>query len=170
AARLRSITSSATHPDQSVSDRYGLWRTAAALWRDHPLTGVGPRNFAAHRDTYAPLGLSSGSDTEDPFNGYVRQELRSPHNHYLLVASEQGLAGICAFVGALAMLLAGLVRHRNARDPLWLVSVAFVCWLLVDFCYSDLGGPTSVLVAVMLGLAARAALPVRRARHVGSPA
>ncbi|REE97707.1 O-antigen ligase [Thermomonospora umbrina] len=160
-ARMRSIASSATSPDQSVSDRYGLWRSAGAMLRDHPLTGVGPRNFASYRDTYAPLNLSSGSDTADPVHGYVRRELRSPHNQYLLVASEQGLAGLLGFVGVLAVLIGGLVRHRAARDPLWTVSIAFVCWLLVDFCYSDLGGPASVLVAIMLGLAARAALPAR---------
>ncbi|MBG0813273.1 O-antigen ligase family protein [Planomonospora sp. ID82291] len=120
--RLASIGASVTEPDRSVSDRYDLWRTAAGIWRDHPLTGTGPRGFPAFRDAHAPLRLSSGSDTADPVSGFRRQPLLSPHNMYLLVLSEQGLAGIAAFCllpGSLALWsvrrLRRIPRARPAR-------------------------------------------------------
>ena len=96
--RVATLTSSFTNPDQSVSDRYSLWQTATGMWADHPLTGVGPRGFAQHRDDYAPLNLSSGSDIQDPINGFQRQPLLSPHNMYLLALSEQGILGLFALV------------------------------------------------------------------------
>ncbi|GAA3308484.1 hypothetical protein GCM10020219_009900 [Nonomuraea dietziae] len=119
--RLASITSSFSQPDQSVSDRYSLWETAGAMWTHHPLTGVGPRRFAELRDTYAPTGLSSGSDTDDPVNGFTRQPLLSPHNMYLLVLSEQGVLGLAAFAFFFGALLVWTFRRsgvavRRAAD------------------------------------------------------
>ncbi|WP_329519093.1 O-antigen ligase family protein [Spirillospora sp. NBC_01491] len=159
ADRTRSIAASVHAPDQSVGDRYSLWETAIAMWRDHPLTGVGVKNFAGFRDGYAPLQLSSGSETADNVNGYVRQPLLSPHNQYLLILSEQGILGLAAFCVLPAAVLYGLWRRRAVRDPLWLLGVGFMTWMVVDFLYSDLGGPSSVLASVMLGLACSRALP-----------
>ncbi|MBX6765751.1 MAG: O-antigen ligase family protein, partial [Actinomadura rubrobrunea] len=162
--RARSITASTSTPDQSVVDRYSLWSAAADIWRDHPVTGIGVKNFAAYRDTYAPIQLSGASDTSDSVNGFVRQELRSPHNQYLLVLSEQGLLGISGFAVLLGVLLVGLARPpampgRSARrDAVWLVATGFMKVVLVDFLYGDLGGPTSVLTSVMLGVTAVVAL------------
>lgn len=157
--RGRSIAAVATSPDRSVSDRYALWGTATGIWRDYPLTGTGIKNFPAYRDSYAGLRLSGGSETEDPVHGYRKEPLLSPHNQYLLVAAEQGLAGLAAFAALLLALLAGLWRNRDRRDPRWLAAAGFLTWLLVDFCYADIGGPTSVLMAIMLGSAATAAWP-----------
>ena len=56
-----------SHPcnrSSSVRDRYALWDAALGMWRDHPVTGVGPKNFTDYRDTYASVGLSSGSDVD----------------------------------------------------------------------------------------------------------
>ncbi|MFE3454151.1 O-antigen ligase family protein [Nonomuraea sp. NPDC059194] len=145
--RLTSITSSLTQPDQSVSDRYNLWRTAAGMWQDHPLTGVGPRRFAALRDSYAPTSLSSGSDTDDPVNGFRRQPLLSPHNMYLLVLSEQGVLGLAAFT----FLLGALTVWSAMRAGL--VVTGLLTWVIVDFAYSDIGGAPTLVTAVTLGVA-----------------
>jgi O-antigen ligase len=167
--RLSSIGSSVTQPDRSVSDRYDLWRTAAGIWRDRPLTGTGPRGFPAFRDAHAPLGLSSGSDTADPVSGFRRQPLLSPHNMYLLVLSEQGLAGIAAFcllLGSLAVWSVRRVRRtarpsRSRSGPfppdraLGLVAAGFLTWQLVDFAYSDIGGAPTLVMSVMLGVTLR---------------
>ncbi|WP_433331204.1 O-antigen ligase family protein [Spirillospora sp. CA-294931] len=156
--RIASVGASITQPDQSVSDRFSLWSTAVHIWRDHPATGVGVKGFPAFRDANAPLALSSGSETQDPVNGYKRQPLLSPHNQYLLVLSEQGALGLFALLLLPGVLLHGLAVRRRTRDPLWLLSVGFLMTLLVGFLYGDLGGPTSVLTAVVLGLAAACAL------------
>ena len=93
AQRYASIAGSVSAPDQSVSDRYDLWAAAGRIWADHPVAGVGVKNFPAYRDTYAGIELSSGSETDDPVNGYTRQPLLSPHDEYLLILSEQGALG-----------------------------------------------------------------------------
>ncbi|MFI7124534.1 O-antigen ligase family protein [Nonomuraea sp. NPDC050153] len=144
--RLASITSSVSQPDQSVSDRYSLWLTATRIWLDHPLTGAGPRRFAELRDAYAPIELSSGSDADDPVNGFRRLPLLSPHNMYLLTLSEQGLLGLsalCAFLGAMAW---WAVR---AAVP---AAAGLLAWQGIDFLYGDVGGPSTVVTSVVLGL------------------
>ncbi|PRX53025.1 O-antigen ligase-like membrane protein [Nonomuraea fuscirosea] len=145
--RLDSVASSVSQPDQSLRDRYSLWRTAVDIWLEHPVTGAGPRGFARLRDTYAPIELSSGSDTEDPVHGFERRPLLSPHNMYLLTLSEQGLLGLAALAGCLGSLAWWAVRERS------LVAAGLLTWQLVDFCYGDIGGAPTLVMSVALGLA-----------------
>jgi O-antigen ligase len=159
--RLSSIGQAADAPDQSVSDRYALWAAAVGMWRERPLTGIGLKGFPEHRDGHAPLALSSGSDTEGAGAAYRKQPLLSPHSMYLLVLGEQGLIGLLALAGSwLALLMLGLrrlVRARRARDPgldCALVAWGLLVWHLVNFAYADIGGPSTVLTAVCLGLSA----------------
>lgn len=164
AERITSITSSTSAPDQSVRDRYALWDAALGMWRDHPVTGVGPKNFTDYRDTYASVGLSSGSDVDDPSMGFQRQPLLSPHNMYLLVLSEQGLIGALAFVGAFLTLALGAVRRaRRAVDP-WARAVALSCsgliaFEMINFLYGDAGGAAAVLSGLILGVVMSCGLP-----------
>ncbi|MBK3571265.1 O-antigen ligase [Streptomyces sp. MBT62] len=159
--RISSITQVTDAPDQSVTDRYTMWAAATAMWREHPLTGVGLKGFPEHRDGNASLALSSGSDTDGAGAGYLKQPLLSPHNMYLLVLSEQGLIGLLALAGSwLALLvcaLRGLYRtHRTELPGLdcALVSAGLLIWQLIDFMYADIGGPSTVLTAVVFGVAA----------------
>jgi O-antigen ligase len=159
--RVSSIGQVGDAPDQSVTDRYTMWAAAAGMWRERPLTGVGLKGFPEHRDGHASLALSSGSDIEGAGAAYRKQPLLSPHNMYLLVLSEQGLTGLVALAGSwLALLVLGLrrlVRARGARDPgldCGLVVCGLLIWQLVDFAYADIGGPSSVLTAICLGLTA----------------
>ncbi|MFE6501314.1 O-antigen ligase family protein [Kitasatospora sp. NPDC057738] len=152
--RLSSIGTVSAAPDQSVSDRYDLWSTAGRIWQDHPVHGAGPKAFQQLRDSHAPLRLSSGSDAADATIGFQREPLLSPHNMYLLVLSEQGLIGITAYAALFLALLTGCLRHRHGPG---LAALALLTWVLVDFLYADIGGATTVLTSVVLGLAARAA-------------
>ncbi|GAA2234663.1 MULTISPECIES: O-antigen ligase family protein [Kitasatospora] len=162
--RLSSIGSVSAAPDQSVSDRYDLWATALRIWQDRPVTGAGPKAFQQLRDSHAPLRLSSGSDTADATIGFQREPLLSPHNMYLLVLSEQGLVGMLAYAALFLALLIGCLRHAcGGRHPepdggAGLAALALLVWVLVDFLYGDIGGATTVLTSVVLGLAARTAL------------
>jgi O-antigen ligase len=165
-ARVASIVNSVTDPDGSVSDRYALWETATDVWRDHPLTGVGPKMFPAYRDAYAPMNLSASSDVADPRLGFTRQPLLTPHNMYLLVLSEQGLIGAVAFATFLLGLMSAAWRRTRdvavgeppdgRRPDGRLVSVAAVGIVVttgLTFVSSDIGGPSSVLMSVLIGLA-----------------
>ncbi|MFH9295059.1 O-antigen ligase family protein [Streptomyces sp. NPDC017520] len=161
ADRAASVTRVTSTPDRSVSDRYAMWSAAGAMWRERPVTGVGLKGFPAHRDGHASIGLSSGSDTAGAGQEFRRQALLSPHNMYLLVLSEQGLIGLTALVGSWAAILAGAVRRlcvarsrgHTALDC-GLTAVALMTWQSVNFLYADIGGPTTVLSGVVLGLAA----------------
>ncbi|AYG82161.1 hypothetical protein DWB77_04331 [Streptomyces hundungensis] len=158
--RLASITQVESAPDQSVTDRYTMWAAAELMWRQQPLGGVGLKGFPAHRDAHSSLALSSGSDTAGAGAAFKRQPLLSPHNMYLLVLSEQGLIGVVTLVGGWAALLVtgvrALHRARRQRAPMdcGLVALGLLTWLLVDFFYGDIGGPSTALTALVLGLAA----------------
>ncbi|MEU4151179.1 O-antigen ligase family protein [Streptomyces sp. NPDC026659] len=160
--RLGSITQVADAPDQSVTDRYTMWAAATGMWREQPLTGVGLKGFPEYRDGHASLALSSGSDTAGAGAGFRRQPLLSPHNMYLLVLGEQGLTGLLCLAGSwLALLvlgLRGLWATRTARAAggreYGVIGCGLLIWLLVDFVYADIGGPSTVLTAVALGLVA----------------
>ncbi|MFG3499259.1 O-antigen ligase family protein [Streptomyces sp. NPDC047928] len=160
--RLTSITQVTAAPDRSVTDRYTMWAAAARMWSAEPVTGVGLKGFPAYRDGNASLALSSGSDTAGAGRGFQRQALLSPHNMYLLILGEQGLLGVLALAGGwLALLVCGLRRIPAARRAgpgrdlaCALPAVGLLVWQLVDFAYADIGGPSTVLTAVVIGLAA----------------
>ncbi|MFH0174761.1 O-antigen ligase family protein [Streptomyces cacaoi] len=158
--RVNSITQVRDAPDRSVTDRYTMWAAAIGMWRDQPLTGVGLKGFPEHRDGHASLALSSGSDTDGAGSGFVKQPLLSPHNMYLLILSEQGLIGLLALAGGwLAMLACGLrgwfrVRRSGPGLDCALVACGLLIWQLVDFTYADIGGPSTVLTAVVFGAVA----------------
>ncbi|MGD1223904.1 O-antigen ligase family protein [Streptomyces krungchingensis] len=158
--RINSITQVTDAPDQSVVDRYTMWAAAVDMWRQRPLTGVGLKGFPDHRDGHASLALSSGSEVGGAGEAYHRQPLLSPHNMYLLVLGEQGLIGLLALAGSwLALLvcaLRGLVRVRRTPSGLdcALVACGLLVWQLTDFVYADIGGPSTVLTGLVLGLAA----------------
>jgi O-antigen ligase len=156
--RVLSLGSTASAPDQSVRDRYALWQAARSMLAERPVTGVGPRGYAAALDEASPLGLSTGSDVEDG-RGYRRVALLSPHSTYWLLLAEQGVLGGLAY-GALfaTVLVGGLLRLRRtpATDVRHRVvgcaAVGGVVAYLVDAVYADPGGSTTVLVALVLGL------------------
>lgn len=165
--RVTSIGSSGSAPDRSVQDRYALWGAAVGMWADHPVFGVGLKDFHRYRDTYAPMSLSAGSDVDDRTAGFRREPLLSAHNQYLMVLSEQGVVGAVSFGGLLLALGATAVRRRPAETTqdrfLALAAPGLLVWTLVDFGYGDIGaGPTGVVLAVCLGLVARRGLIVPR--------
>jgi len=165
-ARLDSIGSSVSAPDPSVTDRFTLWRTATQIWQDHPITGVGLKQFPAFRDSYAPLNLSAGSDVASSTLSFQKEPLLSPHNMYLLVLSEQGLLGALGLVVlllGLIVVLSGRVRAREATPPkhrrgfgaasVGIAALGVVVWTATNFMYGDIGGQTGVMMSVLLGVA-----------------
>ncbi|MFE1269138.1 O-antigen ligase family protein [Streptomyces sp. NPDC058757] len=152
--RVTSITRVTAAPDQSVTDRYTMWAAAGRMWRSEPLTGIGLKGFPHYRDSHASVALSSGSDTAGAGAGFQRQPLLSPHNMYLLVLAEQGLIGLLALAGSWLALLVGALRRRRAGAECALVASGLLAWQLIDFFYADIGGPSTVLMSVVFGLAA----------------
>jgi O-antigen ligase len=155
--RFTSIFSATSSPDQSVQDRYALWEAARGMWNDNPFTGVGIKNFAEQRDSYAPLSFSGGSDIADPESGYRRVELLSPHSLYWLLLSEQGLVGGLAFAGYFLSLGIAGVRNlpampANSVEKIFgLACVGFLINYLITSIYGDVGGDIEAMNAVLFG-------------------
>ncbi len=156
--RFASLYPTATSaPDQSVQDRYAMWQAAQGMWADHPLTGVGLKNFPYFRDLHAPLSYSGGSDIADPGGGFRRVELLSPHNLYFLVLAEQGLLGTFAYgVLFLSLGIAGFrrlqkIEKSSAQRVFGLFSLGFLASYLISSTYGDVGGNTMILNTVLFG-------------------
>lgn len=154
--RLDSATQAITEPDQSLLDRYALWRAATAMWSDAPVWGVGLKQFERHRDQYTTLGFSGLSDIEDS-GGFRRVELLTPHNRYLLTLAEQGVLGLAALLLLYGGALAGAVRRLARRDdpePVRTFGVAMTGTTTVDllsWLSDDAAGSLAVLSAIVLG-------------------
>lgn len=108
----------------NVSLRFKLWQTASALYRDHPVMGVGLGNFPeyyiqAARDHRIGPFYEFGEDS--------LETIRVAENTYLQLAAETGTIGIItavAFVLSLIWLALRMTRHtadRTVRD------LALVC-------------------------------------------
>ncbi|MFZ2148970.1 MAG: O-antigen ligase family protein, partial [Sedimentisphaerales bacterium] len=88
----------------SMLVRWQYWHASAKLFADHPLTGVGPGNFALFYTRYKPpAALESVAD---------------PHNFLLSILTQYGPLGL---IGFLAMILIPLWRiipfsHEDAKS------------------------------------------------------
>lgn len=93
--------------DHSTDKRRQLLEVGWLMFNDHPVAGVGAGNFGAHYPAYANIVGWSGRD-------YIPAGLRQyPHNQYLEIAAETGVAGLLLFLGAMAVVLAELYRARR---------------------------------------------------------
>lgn len=164
--RVETVLSSASSPDQSVADRYGLWSSAFSMWSQDPVTGIGVKNFSEHRDSELGISTSSGSDAATG-SSYERVQLLSPHEQYLLVLSEQGILGILAYLWLVLLAALGPLRRDSGRRGLQTVVALALCGVGVQFVVScfwgDLAGPTAPLQGIVFGLALRATATPRAA-------
>jgi O-antigen ligase len=88
--------------DSALRGRLSEVSSAALMFRDHPILGVGYGNFEIHYPRYAQtLGLDA------------RREERQAHSLYLEVAAETGLIGLGAFGLLLVAAFAGPWRARS---------------------------------------------------------
>ena len=76
-------------------ERILMWEAAIAIWRDHPVFGIGQSEFGLiyNRDYISPLAKERPVDAEHPRTGHGH-----PHNNFLKVLSERGLFGMFFFL------------------------------------------------------------------------
>lgn len=92
--------------DRTVSGRETESLVAVSMFRDHPLTGVGPGGYPLlYRDYARGIG-------DDP------RSLRAAHSLPLEIAAEQGIAGLLAWFAAGLAMAAYARRHRVWQSPL----------------------------------------------------
>lgn len=108
-----------------ASSMLGSWQ----VFRDHPLVGVGPGNYALHHEAAATeVGLRV-------------VEGREPHSLYLGLAAETGALGLAAFLGMAMATHVGLVRARRrvmAMAPEYLPDVVALQYALLAYMVSGL--------------------------------
>lgn len=63
-----------------TSGRIALWKTAADLFFEHPVFGIGWARFAEHVNVYNPV---------------INGQLQNVHNNYLQLLCEVGMTGFC---------------------------------------------------------------------------
>jgi O-antigen ligase len=90
------------------SGRTDLWSVAMAMFRDHPLLGVGAGNFQVLEPSYA-LSSINLSDVQ-----FIVDAPRWVHNTYLHVLVELGIVGfICFSVVVIGSLISGFKSLRR---------------------------------------------------------
>lgn len=131
-------------PLQAVlKGRLGWWQAAAAMFREHPLTGVGLGRFPRLASRYRPQTAIQ----------------ENTHNLYLQLAAEAGLVGIAALLILLGTTFWALVRAmRTAPRPAarLLAAGAFAGGL--GFCVTMLTGHVLLLPSGQLVWASALAL------------
>ncbi len=146
----RSSSISSYEEDASAMGRIRSWGVAVRMWADHPVTGVGPRNFTLLYRRYGP--------TDD---------VHVAHNSYLQMLAETGLPGFLLFVSLLvvSVLRLEMVRYRDKDSwaGRWasMMQISFVAFatggLLLDLALFDL---LYQLVALTVSLEVAAAITI----------
>ncbi len=127
----RSATISSFEEDASAMGRIRSWGVAVRMWADHPITGVGPRNFTLLYRRYGDV-----------------DSVHVAHNSYLQMLAETGLPGFVLFVSLLVVSLVRLevirLRDKQGWAGTWasMMQIAFVAFatggLLLDMAFFDL--------------------------------
>ncbi len=95
-ARLSSILDTRVETRGANTERFLMWQSAAAIWRDYPVHGVGQDMFGLVYNTQyiSPDAVERPKNPDDPDTGHGH-----PHNNFLKVLSEGGIIGILAAIG-----------------------------------------------------------------------
>ena len=135
--------------DHALSGRISIWRVAIKMSQDHPVNGIGIRNF---RDVYEQYALP-----DDPFISGEQQGAYHAHHWLLELLSETGIIGLmCWITGFYAMWRAWRWSPPRARElafvpMLALVAVLFPVNTHLAFYASFWGGCWLMLLAIYAG-------------------
>lgn len=153
--------------DNALAGRISEVTSAAMMFGDHPLLGVGVGNYEVYYHRYAQeVGLDA------------RHEERQAHSLYLEVAAESGLVGIVVFCSMLLYAAVGPWRARwrllaqgdvDSAHLMAALGVSFVGYL-VGSLFLHLSYPRYFWLMLGLAFAARQWVPAARPLAVASGA
>jgi hypothetical protein len=103
--------------------RLRAWQVTLEMIQDHPVTGVGAGNWQLEAPKYY-----AGKFTGDQELNWIR-----PHNDYLWVWSEKGLAGIIVFMALFGITIFYLVRTVKEASIDHKVLALFLLWGLLGY-------------------------------------
>ncbi len=83
----------------SVTDRFSMWKSAADIWKDYPVLGIGVGQYQkAYQTKYC---LPESQDYKLP----SKERHNHPHSNFMLILSEAGIVGGTAYLVFLCLLL-----------------------------------------------------------------
>ncbi len=141
--------------DPFAFERWNMWKAAARIFADHP-AGVGVGHFKYYWHA-----------ARDPVEGTVIRYARyalTPHNEFLSVLSELGVAGAAAAIGLAAAVVAALRKAARSPDPAVVGAAAI---LLVSGLHATLEANFHVPGLLLVNAAALAVVSGRLERVVG---
>ena len=99
--------------DGSVQYRLSVWRTSIAMFKDHPVLGVGPGVFKLHYPIY-----QANLRTFSPGIPFFSSQESRVHNEYLQTLAETGIIGTAAFLWlAICIFYSGLKYLYHTKEP-----------------------------------------------------
>jgi len=96
--------------DSSAQYRLSLWRTSIAMFKVHPIFGVGLGTFKLHYPIFQAREKRAGN----VLSSLPTQESRV-HNEYLQILSETGIIGFAAFLWLIFSVLAAGVKYISSE-------------------------------------------------------
>jgi O-antigen ligase/lipoprotein NlpI len=138
--------------DNSIYDRLLLTKNSLQLFSEYPVTGCGIANWRILFSNYSVGG--------SPFLESGRLRYEHPHNDYLFLLCEMGIAGLIAWTGLLItalLLIRNKLRDRNAprniRLLLILMAGGIVSFMVISlFSYPRERFYSLFLLMLMLAL------------------
>lgn len=136
--------------------RIGLAEAAWNMFKAHPLTGIGLKNFPTALPLYAPseLPVSVAMGIEQTLNA-----IEGPHNTYLSLLAETGIVGAVALIGWVvtafvrtARVNQGSVRTERRADLIRLSVLAGVAVVAVFNCFSEMNAAGALPLVGLLAL------------------
>lgn len=100
----------------SMMERRRLWRGAAALVQEHPLTGVGIGSSGQAYRNWVRSAQPAGRDQGYNFT-YYSGYIVSLHNTFLTVWTELGTIGLLLFLGFLGSVWRSIWKARRRPSP-----------------------------------------------------
>jgi O-antigen ligase len=143
-----------TYAQNSLLSRLLVWGIAFNLFLEHPILGIGPKNFPTVVSHYASTDELMGVEAQDP------------HNIWIGMAAEQGIVGLATYIVfffSMIRLATAELRTSMIGLPrsLCLAYLAyFVFWLVMSYSvfFKSTGHIHFMLLGLMLGLRRHLAL------------
>jgi tetratricopeptide (TPR) repeat protein len=86
----------------STRVRRQYWQAGLSMWRESPVVGIGPGNFANHYMKHKPVAA---------------EEVKQAHNDYVQLLAECGPVAAVAYIGFWSLIILGTLRRRYLAPP-----------------------------------------------------
>lgn len=125
----RAVTITDVSEQGANKERLLVWQGAIKIFRDHPVTGVGPGNF---QDVYLDRYIVPEAT----------ERLGHAHNNFLHILAENGLVGMVGFIVMFGFILydlgrKGIGQHRPLALGVFLATVALLIQGFTEFNFGD---------------------------------